>query len=86
MKLNIKPLWGGGSDYVEPHVIAIADGVSKSKMRYKKYVKAEEPVQKTINYVSLHISNKTITPVTDFPVTTQLFIKYCGMLCSNIYI
>ena len=32
---------GGGSDYVEPHVIAIADGVSKSKMRYKKYVKPE---------------------------------------------
>ena len=39
---------GGGSDYVEPHVIAIADGVSKTKMRYKKYVKPE-PIENVIN-------------------------------------
>ena len=68
MKLSTTPSWGGGSDYVEPHVIAIADGVSKSKMRYKKYVKPG-PIENVIND-----GNRKACMEATYPVESDLTI------------
>ena len=68
--LIIKPLWGGGSDYVEPHVVLISE---TNSMAYKNIT---PPQPKIVNYVTYYESGKKFYIQTDYPVTSELYVYH----------
>ena len=66
--LIIKPLWGGGSDYVEPHVVLVEETNSVS---YKAVVPLPT---KTINYITGYIDNTSWNLKADYPLASDLYV------------